>query len=107
MGSLRASFRLLPIGLLVAFALAQPRNLHAQQEPTGPAPAHLSAVDGTATLERENTSEAAAAGVPFMPGDRISTDGGRVEVLFPDGSTLAVDEYSAVDLQADTLLRLV
>jgi hypothetical protein len=106
MGSLRSSFRLLPIGLLVAFGLAQPRGLHAQ-EPSGMAPAHLSAVDGAATLEREDTREAAAAGVPFMPGDRIATDGGRVEVLFPDGSTLAVDEYSVVDLQADALLRLV
>jgi hypothetical protein len=45
--------------------------------------------------------------MPFVPGDRITTEDGRVEVLFTDGSTLAVDEYTAVDLQSDTLMRLV
>ena len=46
------------------------------------------------------------AGVPFLPGDRLRTTGGRIEVLFPDGSALEIDEYSSVDLLSPTLLRV-
>ncbi len=46
------------------------------------------------------------AGVPFLVGDRLRTTGGRVEVLFPDGSALDIDEYSVVDLLSPTLLRV-
>ncbi len=70
-------------------------------------PAHLAVVDGNVTLEREQGLEAAAVGLPVVPGDRVRTTGGRAEILFPDGSTLDVDEYTTVDLQSDSLLRLV
>jgi hypothetical protein len=91
--------------LALSFGLARPQVLHAQTSPS--APAHLSAVEGVATLEREQGSEPAAVGVPFVPGDRLTTEAGRVEVLFSDGSALAVDEFSVLDLQSDGLLRLV
>jgi hypothetical protein len=78
--------------------------LYAQDTPP---PAHIAVVDGTATLERENSVEAATAGVPVIPGDRLRTSGGRVELLFADGSALDVDEYATVDVQSDTLVRLV
>ena len=41
-----------------------------------------------------------------MPGDHLRTTTGRVDVLFPDGTALDVDEHSAVDLQSPTLIRL-
>jgi hypothetical protein len=70
------------------------------------APAHLAFVDGSATLEREGQSEAADSGMPLVAGDRLRTTLGRVEVLFPDGTALEVDEFASIELQAPTLLRL-
>jgi hypothetical protein len=54
-------------------------------------PAHLSYVDGAATLEREGQAETAVSGMPFVPGDRLATTRGRIEVLFTDGTSLAID----------------
>src|SRR5262249_45634055 len=39
-------------------------------------------------------------------GDRLSTAAGRVELLFPDGSVLDVDQYSSVDILSPSLIRL-
>jgi hypothetical protein len=78
--------------------------VYGQQLPT---PAHISTVEGEATLDRETGIEAAVTGMPFVPGDRITTEAGRVEILFTDGSALAVDEYTSVDMQSETLMRLV
>jgi uncharacterized protein DUF6600/FecR-like protein len=94
------------VGLALSLGLVHPQALYAQPGDSS-APAHFSVVDGVATLEREQGSEPATVGVPFVPGDRITTDAGRVEILFSDGSALAVDEYSVLDLQSDGLLRLV
>jgi len=69
-------------------------------------PPHIAFVDGNATIERDGLSEPAAANAPFEPGDRLRTAAGRVEVLFPDGTVLDVDQNSAVDFQAPTLVRL-
>jgi hypothetical protein len=77
------------------------------QDQTAEAPAHLAIVDGAATLDREDVSEPAASGTPLVPGDRLRTERGRAEVLFPDGSALAVDEYSVIELQASALLRVL
>ena len=74
-------------------------------QPTN-APAHLSFVDGSATLEREGQAETAVSGMPFVPGDRLQTTRGRVEVLFTDGSALAVDEFTTIELQDRALLRM-
>src|SRR5262245_15727646 len=69
-------------------------------------PPHLARVDGAATLDREDVSEPATNGMPLVPGDRVRTESGRVELLFPDGSVLDVDEYSTIELEGPTLLRM-
>jgi len=73
----------------------------------GPPPPHVSVVDGSATLEREGRPETAPLNMPVLPGDRLRTARGRVEVLFGDGSTLHVDASTTVDLQGEDLLRLI
>src|SRR5262245_2784185 len=88
--------------LTAALALA-PAGARAQN--IDQAPAHIEFVEGAATVEREGQADQAAPGVPFVPGDRIRTEGGRVEVLFPDGTALAIDEFTSLDLQSPTLLR--
>jgi hypothetical protein len=77
------------------------------QDASGPPPAHIAVVDGDATIERDGQSRAAMANVPFVPGDHLRTTTGRVEVLFPDGTALDVDQNSGVDLQSPILIRLV
>jgi hypothetical protein len=69
-------------------------------------PAHVAVVDGAAQLERDGALETAEENTPLLAGDRLRTDRGRVEVLFSDGSTLDIDEFSSVDLLSDSLLRL-
>lgn len=69
-------------------------------------PARIAAVDGAATIARDGRLLPAAVDAAFVPGDRLRTEAGRVEVIFPDGTTLDVDEQSEVDLQSPTLLRL-
>ena len=74
---------------------------------TADVPAHLWAVDGAATLEREGRVERAEENTALVAGDRLRTDRGRVDVLFDDGSALDVDEYSRIDLLGDSLVRLL
>jgi FecR protein len=69
-------------------------------------PPHISVVEGSAMVERDGTSEPATANAPIVSGDRLRTDAGRVEVLFPDGTALDVDQYSVVDVQGPALIRL-
>jgi len=80
---------------------AAPETIAADQ------PAHVSFVDGPAVLERDGQSDSAPANMPLLAGDRIRTQGGRVEILFADGSTLHVDTNTTVDFQSDELLRLL
>jgi len=68
-------------------------------------PPHIDFVEGAATLEREGQADSAAPGMPLVAGDRVRTDGGRVELIFPDGTALDVDEYTSIDLMSPTLLR--
>jgi uncharacterized protein DUF6600/FecR-like protein len=70
------------------------------------APAHISVADGSATVERDGQSQSAIPGLPIVPGDRLLTTRGRLEVLFPDGSALDLDEFTSMDVQSSTLLRL-
>src|SRR5262245_55860601 len=101
------SRRLPPLVAIVSFYLISvlaPVAL-AQTQGVDQTPAHIEFVEGTATLEREGQADLAAPGAPFIPGDRIRTDGGRVEVLFPDGTALAIDQFTALDLQSPTLMR--
>jgi hypothetical protein len=69
-------------------------------------PAHVSVVDGAATLERDGKSQTAEENVILLAGDRLRTGRGRVEVLFDDGSALHLDDNSGVDLMSDSLVRL-
>lgn len=94
-----------PAGLSAA---AQDRTPAAVTDdvPASQEPAHIALVDGAAVLEREGRGEQAHAGVPLLHGDRLRTTEGRVEVLFPDGSTLYADRYTQVDFLSDDLARV-
>src|SRR5437660_3632585 len=71
------------------------------------APAHIAIVDGAATVDRDGESHPATTNAPFVPGDRLRTSAGRVEILFADGSAVDVDENSSLELQGPALLRVV
>ena len=71
------------------------------------APAHISVVDGTATLERDGRSDGELLSMPLLAGDRVRTQAGRVEILFADGSALHMDEHTTVDFQSDEVVRLL
>jgi len=91
---------------LIAMWCACSPAVRAQQDTADIPPPHLARVDGTATLDREDVAETATAGVALVPGDRVRTERGRVELLFPDGSALNLDEYSTIELEGPTLLRM-
>jgi hypothetical protein len=91
----------LSVALLSPAALVRGQELQPDQ-----APAHLAYVDGAASLDREGATEPATAGVPFVPGDRLRTDSGRAEILFPDSSVLDIDQFTSIDLLSPTLIRV-
>jgi len=76
------------------------------QEPAPP-PAYIAAVDGNATLEREGELTPAAINMPLVPGDRVRTDAGRVDIRFPDGTGIALAEFSVVELVTETRVTLL
>lgn len=90
--------------LVTTIALAGALGVHAQEAPP---PAYLASVDGEATLERDGAAEPATRNMPFVPGDRLRTGAGRVEILFPDGSGIEVGEYSEVEAVSATRVRLL
>jgi Family of unknown function (DUF6600)/FecR protein len=77
------------------------------QETSADPPAHISFVDGTATLERDGRPESSLTSMPLLSGDRLRTENGRIEVLFGDGATLHLDTYSTVDFQSDEVIRVL
>ena len=97
----------------LTFALAVllfPAGVLAQTSPTEPdatAPAHVSHVEGTVTLEREGRPENSPLNMPLLSGDRLKTLDGRVEILFADGSALHLDSRTTLDIQSDELVRLI
>lgn len=96
--------RSMVFSLAVLCALAQPglaQDTAAPQEPP-----HVAFVDGAASLDREDGTEPAAPGAPLIDGDRLTTTRGRVEIVFPDGSILDVDEDSRVEYVAPAFLRV-
>src|SRR5215472_3690147 len=70
-------------------------------------PAYVSVVDGVGFIEREGRVESSPLNMPLVSGDRVRTTEGRMEIRFADGSTLALDARTIVDLQSDTLLRMM
>ena len=74
---------------------ARHRGCQDADQPTTPAPAHLSFVDGSATLDRESQARTGnRRACRSFPAIACRRPRGRVEVLFPDGSALDVDEFT-------------
>jgi hypothetical protein len=93
---------------LVVFAwLSVSGTAHAQAQLETVPPPFLAVVDGAVTLERDGQTETATPGMPYIAGDRLRTERGRVEIRFPDGSALDVDEVSVIDRQDAGLPRMV
>jgi hypothetical protein len=90
--------------LVSAIAFAGAPRVHAQDPQP---PAYLAVVTGEATLERAGAAEPATANMPFVPGDRLRTGAGRVEIAFPDGSAIEVGEDSEVEAVSATRVRLI
>ena len=93
-----------PILLILVCLGAVP--VHAQDVASDP-PAHIALVDGSAVLERDGRIDTAPAAMPLLTGDRLRTQGGRVEVLFADGSALHLDANTVLDFQSDEIVRLL
>jgi FecR protein len=96
------------VALSTLAARAQDRPIPATPETEGidQAPAHISVLDGAASLERDGRMYQSPQNMPLLAGDRLRTQEGRLEILFGDGSVLDVDHFTHVDLQSDALLRL-
>jgi len=97
----------IPLVVVLTACLSLPAVARAQDQFDGGSPAHIAVVDGVARLDREDQTQTATPGMPYLPGDRLRTERGRVEILFSDGSALDVDEASSVDLQDAGLLRVL
>jgi hypothetical protein len=93
------------LGLLLVCLSALPA--YAQDAAATDPPAHVSFVDGSAILERDGRADNDPLSMPLLAGDRIRTQGGRVEILFTDGSTLHLDANTVVDFQSDEVVRLL
>jgi hypothetical protein len=83
-------------------------------------PAHISFVDGSAVVYHafddpspdarggRPESEPAAINMPIVQGDRVRTfAGGRVDVMFPDGASIAIDPESEVEFLSATRVRVL
>jgi len=82
-------------------ALAVP--LFAQTEPP---PAYLAVLDGDTSLFRDGDFVDAVVNMPIVNGDRLTTTGGRAEILYPDGAALDLDAGSIADFGRDGRIRL-
>ncbi len=69
-------------------------------------PAHVSAVQGQAAIQRDGETSSLVENLPLLESDRLSAGSGRVEVLLPDGSALALDHGSTLDLRAGGIIQL-
>lgn len=72
-----------------------------------PPPAYLAVVEGAATVERDGALLPATVNMPFVPGDRLRTTNGRVQIAFPDGSAIEVAEDSEIECITPTRVRLI
>ena len=94
--------RFTPLATLVALLL----TLTSAGAQTAP-PAHISVVDGAATVSRTSGSEMAVPDLPLDPGDRVRTGDGHVEIVTGDGSILHLDAQTTVDVNAMGVVRLL
>lgn len=73
-------------------------------------PAHVSAVDGVARIERPGTADAdedLEPNLTLVEGDRVRTRNGRVEILFAGGTLMHLDRDSVVDFQREDFVRVM
>jgi hypothetical protein len=77
-----------------------------QQPPAEPPPAYLVGVEGAAVLERDNTTGDAIPGMPLLIGDRLRSEGGRLEVKWAERSDLLLARYTDVDVLARGMVRV-
>jgi hypothetical protein len=97
--------RISPIVFIASSLLAfgVPRAL--PQEQTA-APAHVSIIEGTATIDRGGEVEAVALNMPVVEGDRIRTSAGRMEIVFPDGSAVELEPDSEIEYLGGARIRI-
>jgi hypothetical protein len=93
--------------VVVASLVAVPPSAVGQAVDPAAPPAHVGIVDGAGSITRDGRAEELAAGLPLVEGDTVRTDEGRMEMLLRDGSVLYLDWGSELDVQSDTLLRLL
>ena len=71
------------------------------------APAHVVAVEGAAWIDGEVDTIGATPGEVVAAGDRVRTAAGHVEIWLADGTVLALDDESALELQSPGVVRLM
>ena len=96
-----------PLTFALSLCIALPALAQDRAAGGGDPPPHISFVEGAATLEREGRVDPAVSSMPLLDGDRLRTEGGRVEVLLTDQGVLRLDQYTVVDLLSDSLFRLL
>src|SRR5688572_30780517 len=99
--------RLILLGGILVSLLCGGAALAQETQPATVSPAQIGVLEGSVTLEREGGVNALDAAMPIVPGDRLRTGQGRVEILLGDGSVLAVDEDSTLDMLSTSLMRLL
>jgi hypothetical protein len=77
-----------------------------QQPPAEPPPGYLVGVEGAAVLERENTTGDAIPGMPLLIGDRLRSEGGRLEVKWAERSDMLLARYTDLDVLARGMVRV-
>lgn len=77
-----------------------------QQPPAEPPPGYLLGVEGSAVLERDNTTGDAIPGMPLLIGDRLRSEGGRLEVKWAERSELLLARYTDLDILARGMVRV-
>jgi uncharacterized protein DUF6600 len=98
----RMKFRPAAFVFLMCFAAAA--SLRAQ---VAQPPAYLVFVQGNATIERDGEIMPATMNMPFVPGDRLRTANGRVQIAFPDGTAIELAEDSEVECITPSRVRLL
>ncbi len=89
--------------VLSASVALLPTAARAQDVP----PPYVAVLDGQASLIHGDQSDNIFVNAPLVAGDRLETASGRVDILFPDGTTLDLDESSRLDIESPTLFRLM
>jgi hypothetical protein len=84
----------------------QAQEAQEQQPPAEPPPGYLLGVEGSAVLERDNTTGDAIPGMPLLIGDRLRSEGGRLEVKWAERSELLLARYTDLDILARGMVRV-